>query len=341
MSSSNEEGNKEGGMKHVPSTADFDEEEARDVMENDNSPLPEGPNDGKGPRRRQRSSSDVVTKFGYAPSLGYADMKLAETVHKQGSRRKRISSGVSDMMVKEDIEKEQEELGQFPLNFKGLDSDRAAELLEQYGRNELTETKDPLWLIYLRLLIQPMPIMIWIATIIEAGISNFTDMGILLAIQFINASIAFYETTKADNAIAALKSSLRPTATVKRDGKFQNIDAALVVPGDTVLLASGAAVPADCRVNFGEIDVDQAALTGESLPVTFYKHDSVKMGSNVVRGEVEATVEFTGSDTFFGKTASLLQEKHEASHLQLFMMRIMMVLVILSLSLCLIIFVYL
>ena len=81
-------------------------------------------------------------------------------------------------------------------------------------------------------------------------------------------------------------------------------------------------MPADCRVNHLEIDVDQAALTGESLPVTFYKNDSAKMGSTVVRGEVEATVEFTGADTFFGKTASLLGETHEYSHLQIILMKV-------------------
>ena len=79
------------------------------------------------------------------------------------------------------------------------------------------------------------------------------------------------------------------------------------MPGDMVLLATGSAVPADCRINSGQIDVDQAQLTGESLPVTMYKGDSCKMGSTVVRGEVEGTVEYTGANTFFGKTAGLLQ----------------------------------
>ena len=101
------------------------------------------------------------------------------------------------------------------------------------------------------------------------------------------------------------------------------------------------AIPADCRVNSSEIDVDQAALTGESLPVTFYKGDSCKMGSTVVRGEVNATVEFTGSDTFFGKTASLLAETNEHSHLQKILMQIMFILVGLSVTLCLINFIYL
>jgi H+-transporting ATPase len=82
-------------------------------------------------------------------------------------------------------------------------------------------------------------------------------------------------------------------------------------------------------------------LTGESLPVTIYKNESCKMGSTVVRGEVEATVEFTAADTFFGKTASLLQEHHEPSHLQKILMTIMTVLVTLSLTLCIINLVYL
>jgi P-type E1-E2 ATPase len=74
-------------------------------------------------------------------------------------------------------------------------------------------------------------------------------------------------------------------------GKWQKIDAVVLVPGDCVLLASGSAVPADCIVNHGQIDVDQSALTGESLPVTMYQGDSCKMGSTVTRGEVEGTVE--------------------------------------------------
>eukprot|EP01042_Synura_sphagnicola_P001556 gene1556-1802_t len=135
--------------------------------------------------------------------------------------------------------------------------------------------------------------------------------------------------------------SLKPIATVKRDGKWSNVDAGTVVPGDLVLLACGSAIPADCRVNHGQIDVDQAQLTGESLPVTMYKGDSCKMGSTVVRGEVEGTVEFTGINTFFGKTASLLQGPPEHSNLQKILIRIMIVLVIVSGTLCTIVFCYL
>jgi H+-transporting ATPase len=84
-----------------------------------------------------------------------------------------------------------------------------------------------------------MPIMIWLAITIKAGIANFLDMDILLAIQFINAFISFYETTKTGNAVAALKSSWKPVATCKRDGKWDVMNANLLVPGDLLLLASG------------------------------------------------------------------------------------------------------
>ena len=186
--------------------------------------------------------------------------------------------------------------------------------------------------------------MIWLAIVIEGAISNYLDMGILLTIQCINASIAFFETSHAGDAVAALKSSLQPTATCKRDGTFQVIDGTLLVPGDTVLLASGSAVPADCRIHHSDIDVDQSALTGESLPVTLYQGDSCKMGSTVVRGHVEATVESTGADTFFGKTARLLEDGtplHEFSHLQKVLMTIMKALVAISLFMCTINFIYL
>jgi H+-transporting ATPase len=189
----------------------------------------------------------------------------------------------------------------------GLTSLEAEQLLAQYGRNELPEKVVPLWYVFLQLLWQPMPLMIWLAAIVEVAIGNYLDMGILLIIQFANASIAFYETTKAGDAVAALKASLKPEATVKRDRKWITIDAREVVPGDLVLLASGSAIPADCRVNHGTIAVDQSQLTGESMPVTMHENSACMMGSTVVRGEVEGTVEYTGANTFFGKTASLLQ----------------------------------
>merc|ERR1719443_1631654 len=195
--------------------------------------------------------------------------------------------------------------------------------------------------------------MIFFAAAIEASIGNYPDMGILLFINFANASIGFYETTKAADAVDALKKSLKPKATVKRDGKWQVIDGTTVVPGDMVLLASGSAMPADCRVNtqdekrskipdfaIQQIDVDQAALTGESLPVTLYEGDKTLMGSTVVRGETEGTVEFTGINTFFGKTAALLADTEELSNVQYLLITIVRNLTILSLIMCFMVMIY-
>jgi len=295
-------------------------------------------------RRRQISSSDVIAKF--SQFRGNYDLQLAEEVAAFGTASKREAMGRRMSTGSESTAEIEDNIGNSPpddfvYNHEGLTSEEAAKRLEQYGKNELPEKSDPKWLVFLRQFWAPMPIMIWLAIIIEAGIQNWLDMGILLFIQFTNASISFYEINKAGNAVAALKSSLKPSATCKRDGKWAVIDATLLVPGDTVLLGSGSAIPADCRVNNSEIDVDQAALTGESLPVTMFKGDSCKMGSTVVRGEVEGTVEFTGAETFFGKTASLLGDTGEHSHLQIILMTIMLVLVALSITLSLIYFIYL
>jgi len=98
-----------------------------------------------------------------------------------------------------------------------------------------------------------MPIMIWIAIVIMLALEHWIDFAILMAIQLINAFLGWYETVKAADAVAALKASLKPLATVKRDGSWQNIDAVNLVPGDLVLLAAGSSVPADCLVNHGAL----------------------------------------------------------------------------------------
>ena len=200
--------------------------------------------------------------------------------------------------------------------------------------------------------------MIWVACLVELLIQDWVDFGILFALQLINASVSFYEAAKAGDAVAALKAALKPVACAKRDGKWTNINAGELVPGDLVMLSSGAAVPADCVVNAGAIDVDQAALTGESLPVGMVAGDrpksaplrerSVKLsiprpltrlrppavGSTVSRGEVEATVEFTGARTFFGRTAAMIQSVEQLSNIQKVLLRIMVFLLVISFVLC-------
>ena len=236
---------------------------------------------------------------------------------------------------------EEEDYGGFDFNHDGLSTEEAKALLEQYGPNELPETVVPLWYVFVEQLWQPMPLMIWVAIIIEISIENYLDFGILLMIQLTNASIGFYEITKSGNAIAALKSSVKPIAVVKRDGKFQKIDARLIVPSDCISLANGSAIPADSRVNHGELEVDESAMNGESLPATKYKGSPLMAGSTVVRGEVEATVEATGVNSFLGKTAKMLDGDEEISNLQKVLMRIVIILTVVSIVLCAIVFAFL
>ena len=107
------------------------------------------------------------------------------------------------------------------------------------------------------------------------------------------------------------------------------------MPGDLVKLAAGAAVPADCEVRSGTVQVDASALTGESLPVTLTQGGAAQMGATAVRGEAEAVVTGTGGDTFFGRTASLLnQGGGEPDNITRILTRVTLVLSILALCLC-------
>ncbi len=99
---------------------------------------------------------------------------------------------------------------------EGLTTAEANRLLKQYGKNELPEKVVSKWYLFFSQLWQPMPVMIWIAAAVEIVLRNYMDAGILLAINIINASLSFYETTKAGDAVAALKASLKPTAMCMR-----------------------------------------------------------------------------------------------------------------------------
>jgi H+-transporting ATPase len=170
---------------------------------------------------------------------------------------------------------------------------------------------------------RPVAIMIWIAVVIESCIENWHDIPILLAIQFVNAGFSYNE---------IIKDSFLMFGTVKRDGKWSFIDSRLIVPGDLLLLTTGSTIPADCLVNEGSIVVNQAELTGDSSPVIMYKGSCCKMGSHVIRGTVEATVQYTGVNTLVGKTSSSLPTTDAKETLQKVLYKIVIVFVLLSLT---------
>ena len=190
---------------------------------------------------------------------------------------------------------------------EGLAEAEAAKRLEEFGPNVLEEAKRNELLIFLSFFWGPMPIMIWAATAVVAVEGDWEDFGVLLTLQVVNGTVGFFEEKSAGDAIAALKDSLAPRASVKRSGAFRSVDASTLVPGDLLNVKLGDIVPADCKLLGGKaLEVDQAALTGESLPVTRGPGDTVFMGSVIRRGEIEAVVCFTGGRTFFGRAAEMV-----------------------------------
>ncbi len=173
--------------------------------------------------------------------------------------------------------------------------------------------------------------MIEIAVILSAVVRHWPDFFIILVLLFANAIVGFWEEHKAANAIAALKAKLAIKARVKRDGKWINPLARELVPGDVIRLRSGDIVPADARLLGGDpLEVDQSALTGESLPVTRKSGEAVFSGSIVRQGEIEALVYGTGMNTYFGKTAELVEKARTVSHFQKAVLKIGNYLIILA-----------
>jgi H+-transporting ATPase len=199
----------------------------------------------------------------------------------------------------------------------GLSQAEARKRLAQYGPNEIAEKKTNELLKFLSYFWGPIPWMIEAAVILSAVARHWPDFGIILLLLLANAVVGFWEEHQAGNAIEALKAKLAIKARVKRDGKWTTPAARELVPGDVIRMRLGDIVPADARLLEGDaIEVDQSALTGESLPATRKFGDAVFSGSIIRQGEVGALVYATGANTYFGKTAQLVQEAQTVSHFQ-------------------------
>ena len=210
-----------------------------------------------------------------------------------------------------DVEKK---LGSSP---DGLSQAEAQKRLAQYGPNEIAEKKTNPLLKFLSYFWGPIPWMIEAAVILSGVVRHWPDFFIILLLLVSNAVVGFWEERQAGNAIAALKATLAIKAKVKRDGKWTDPAAREVVPGDVIRLRLGDIVPADARLLPGDpVEVDQSALTGESLPAEKKPGDAVFSGSIIRQGEIEAMVYATGTNTYFGKTAQMVQGPESASHFQ-------------------------
>ncbi len=217
---------------------------------------------------------------------------------------------------------------------EGLTGAEVIKRLEQCGYNELPEKKRNPLLEFLSHFWGPIPWMIEAAAILSALVQHWADLIIILVLLLANAIVGFWEEFQAGNAIAALKANLALKARVKRDGAWKEVPARELAPGDLVRLRLGDIVPADAQLLDGDsVEVDQSALTGESLPAEKKPNDTVYSGSILRKGEIDALVSATGKKTYFGKTAELVESAQTVSHFQKAVLKIGDYLIVIAVAL--------
>jgi H+-transporting ATPase len=217
---------------------------------------------------------------------------------------------------------------------KGLSGAEAQRRLAQFGPNALPEKKLNPILKFLTYFWGPIPWMIEVAAVLSAIVGRWDDLTIILILLLFNAVVGFWQEYKAANALEALKKQPALQARALRDGSWQEIAAEQLVPGDVIRLRLGDIIPADVKLFEGDyLSVDQSALTGESLPVTKKTGDTGYSGSVAKQGEMVALVTATGANTYFGRTAKLVQVAGAASHFQKAVLQIGDYLIYLSLGL--------
>ena len=203
----------------------------------------------------------------------------------------------------------------------GLSSERAAELLAHHGPNALpAEAQEPGWRRFVEQYRSYMQIILLAAAIVSLAIKEWTTGVLLIAITILNAVVGLRQEGKAESAMNALKAMVKASARVRRDGTESEISVEEVVVGDVVILAAGDEVPADGRIiEASSLQIDEAALTGESVPVSkgietpdgtdltpADQTDMAFMHTPVTHGSGVMIVTATGSDTEVGKIAGML-----------------------------------
>ncbi len=246
---------------------------------------------------------------------------------------------------------------------EGLTSAEASRRLEANGKNKLDAVKSKSLIVrFLEQLADPMIIILLVAALISGVLAvleneSFADVIIILAVVIINAILGVYQESKAEKAIEALQEMSAATSKVMRDGKVQIVHSEDLVVGDIILLEAGDAVPADARIlENASLKIEEAALTGESVPVTKFidiiylkegekdvplgdRKNMVYMGSTVVYGRGTAVVTATGMATEMGKIAGALQQAEDGdTPLQKKLNQLSKILTWLVLGICLVVF---
>ncbi|MFZ0484888.1 MAG: plasma-membrane proton-efflux P-type ATPase [Desulfobacterales bacterium] len=219
-------------------------------------------------------------------------------------------------------------------NEDGISSSEAKERLNLFGFNEIEEKKVSFFRKFLGYFWGPIPWMIEVAAVLSLVVRHWADFCIIITLLIFNALVGFWQEYQAGNAVEALKKKLALTSHALRDGKWQEVQAKELVPGDVIRLRLGEIIPADTKLFEGDyLSVDQSALTGESLPVNKEKSDIAYSGSVAKQGEMVGIVTATGNNTFFGKTAKLVAGAKSVSHFQKAVLQIGDYLIYISLGL--------
>jgi len=204
----------------------------------------------------------------------------------------------------------------------GLTTDEARRRLEKFGPNAMPDTAvhpvrralDKLW--------APVPWMLEAAIMLQLVLGDYAEAAIIAGLLMSNAALGFVQEGRAQATLAALKSRLAMTASVRRDGRWTVVPAAGLVPGDVVKLSLGGVVAADVRLVSGEVLLDPSMLTGESVPIEAGPGLQTYAGTLIRRGEAVAEVTATGARTKFGRTAELVRTAHVVSSQQKAVLRV-------------------
>ena len=207
---------------------------------------------------------------------------------------------------------------------QGLTSAEASKRLDKYGPNDTTGLKRTSPVVqFLRLFVNPLVAILIVASVVSAVLGDRVNASIIIVIVLLSNMLNFVQTYRSQNAVEKLRADVAPTASVLRDGTWLELPRREVVPGDIVRLTAGDLVPADARlVQATDLHVQQAALTGESLPAeksaddggdateSFADaHNCVFLGTSVVSGLGTALITATGRNTAFGDIAVRLASR--------------------------------
>jgi H+-transporting ATPase len=204
----------------------------------------------------------------------------------------------------------------------GLTSDAAQRQLAKFGPNAMPDTGVNPLAMAIEKFWAPVPWMLEAAIVLELVLGKYVEASIIALLLVFNAALGLFQESRAQATLAALKSRLALTASVKRDGAWRIVPATDLAPGDLVKLSLGGVVAADVKLTGGEVLLDQSMLTGESVPTEAGPGVQTYAGALVRRGEAEAEVTATGVRTKFGRTAELVRTAHVVSTQQKAVLRV-------------------